>query len=426
MRSTFPWRGVCALTALLIASPLPAFAMANARSLGMAGAYTAVADGADAMRWNPASLGKATKSEHLALTLAPNLALGFGNNLLSFGELANLIDSRTLNAENTERILETLPGTGWRLMLGTGTSLALAMPNSRTGVFLDAALDTKGIDVPRDVIALLLNGNASLPNVRIDDLEGATATAVASLGSSFAFPLGSEGGLGMNLRYLRGIGYAKVTEASGTLFSLSSTGEMGADARLTTEYATGGNGIAADFGIAGIVGERLRWGAVLGNVGAMSWSRISIKDYSLKVEPFPLVSATGSVTDFSAQTRDALKEESREEGPREIWLPPYARLSGAIQPWQPVMLTGEFQVGFGDGYGVSSIPELKLGSELRLLSWLPIRGGFALGGDQGLLLATGLGLDLPGFRLDFAMGGLNGFGSHAKGATYALSNTLYF
>lgn len=426
MRFPAAWRGACALTVLSLVLPLPSLAAGNARSLGMAGAYTAVADEADAMRWNPALLGTAPLRDRFALTLVPNLHLGVGNNVLSFGELASLIDARSIESGNVERVLETLPGTGWRLLLGAGTSLALAMPSSRAGVFLDATLDTKGIDVPRDVIAVMLNGNAAVPNVRIDDLEGAIATAVASLGTSFAFPLGPEGGLGMNLRYLRGLGYAKVAEASGALFSLSAAGEMGADARLVAEYAQDGNGIAADFGVAGKIGDRLRWGAVLGNVGVMTWNQVAVEEYALKIAPFSLVSGTGSMADFSEKTRDALSKESRVDATRESWLPPYLRLSGAIQPWRPVTLTGEFQMGFGDGYGVSRVPELKLGSEWRLLSWLPLRGGFALGGDQGILLATGLGLDLPGFRLDFAMGGLNGFGGHAKGATYALSNTLSF
>jgi hypothetical protein len=419
-------RWAMAFLAALHAFPAPAAAMANARSAGMAGAYTAIADDADAMLWNPALLGKAGNRDRASLTLLPNLSLGLGNNVLSFGELARLLDTRSVSAENVESVIENLPGTGWRLILDSGTTLAYALPGSRTGGFLHAVADTKGFDIPRDVIAMAFKGNASVPNVRIDNLKGATATAVAALGSSFAFPVGDEGAIGMNLRYLRGLGYARVSEASGSLLSLSDTGAYAADARLETEVATHGNGIAADFGAAGVLGDRLRWGAVLGNLGVMTWSRVDIVAYTLKVEPFTIVDASGSVADFGEVTRNALQESRRQEGPREIWLPPYARLSGAFRPWSPLTLTGEFQVGFGEGYGVSTIPELKLGSELRALDWLPIRGGFALGGDRGLLLATGLGLDLPGFRLDLAMGAMNGFGSHARGAYYSVSNTLRF
>lgn len=378
------------------------------------------------MLWNPAILGQSANQETFALTLVPNLGLGLGNNVLSFGALARLIETQELRPQDVERVLDKLPGTGWRFMLDGGTSLALAFPKARSGVFLNAMADTKGLDLPRDLVALVLGGNAGVPNVRLDTLRGATATAVAGLGSSFGFPLGSEGAAGMNLRYLRGLAYAKVREASGSILSVSASGGYSADAHLETEVSTGGNGIAADFGVTGVFGERLRWGAVLGNVGVMNWNQLDVTTYTLSVPPFSLVDASGSVTDFGAVTRDAVEQSHRQEGPREIWLPPYAKVAGAFHPWEPLLLTGEFQLGFGDGYGVSRVPELKLGTELRPVGWLPLRAGIALGGDRGLLVATGLGLDLPGMRLDLAMGAVNGVGSYARGATYTLSNTLAF
>ncbi|MNX85704.1 hypothetical protein D3C86_1175540 [compost metagenome] len=304
--------------------------------------------------------------------------------------------------------------------------MALAMPSARTGVFLHAMADTKGFDVPRDLVALVLNGNASVPNVGIDTMTGATATAVASLGSAFAVPLGETASLGMNLRYLRGLAYGRVREAKGTLLAMDASGRYSADARLEAEWATGGNGIAADLGVAGTLGDRLRWGAVLGNVGVMAWSQRDLVTYTLKVEPFTIVDASGSATDFGAVTRDAVQESRRQEGPTEIALPAYLRLAAAFNPWDPLTLTSELQLGYGDGFGVSSTPEMRLGSELRLLDWLPIRGGIALGGDRGLTFATGLGLDMPHFRLDFAMAALNGVGGYARGASYTLSNTVKF
>ncbi len=427
--SRFRSRGtLAAISAMLtsLAPALPAYAYGNARSAGMAGANAAIAMDADAMIVNPALLGLESRRDRLSLTLLPNLNLALGNNVLSFGELAGLISTQAIEPTNVAGVLEALPPTGWRFLFDGGTSMALSMPSARTGVFLDAVADTKGLDLPRDLIALALNGNASVPNVGIDALGGATATAVASLGSSFAFPMGETSSLGMNLRYLRGLAYGRVREARGTLLAVDESGRYSADARLSTEWATGGNGIAADFGAAGRVGDRLRWGAILGNVGVMSWSRRDVTTYTLKVEPFSVVDASGSVTDFGAVTRDALKESRTQEGPSEIVLPPYLRLAAAFKPWDPFTLSGELQLGYGDGFGVSRTPELRVGSELRLLDWLPVRGGIALGGDRGLTFATGLGLDMPLFRLDFAMAALNGVGGNARGASYTLSNTFKF
>ena len=417
---------VLSATLLCLSMAPSAIASGNARSAGMAGAISAISRDADAMIVNPALLGLASARERVSLTLLPNLSLGLGNNVLSFGELAGLMTTQSIESSNVAAVLEALPPTGWRFLFDGGSSLALAMPSARTGVFLHASADTKGLDVPRDLIALALNGNASVPNVGIDSLNGATATAVASLGSSFAFPLGGTASMGLNLRYLRGLAYGRVREATGTLLAVDASGKYSADARLETEWATGGNGIAADVGVAGVLGDRLHWGATLGNLGVMRWSQRDVTTYTLKVEPFSIVDASGSVTDFGAATRDALKESKTQEGPTEIALPPYLRLAAAFNPWQPLTLSGELQLGYGNGFGVSNTPELRVGSELRLLDWLPLRAGMALGGDRGLTFATGLGFDMPHFRLDLAMAALNGVGSHARGASYTLSNTFTF
>lgn len=421
-------RGLACLAATFVVGghACGAWAFENARSAGMAGVTAAFANDADAMIVNPALLGLTSTRERVSLTVLPNLSLGLGNNVLSFGELATLISNREITSSEVSGLLEALPPTGWRFLFDGGTSLAFAMPSARTGAFLQASADTQGLDVPRDLIAVVLNGNASVPNVGIDSLNGATATAVASLGSSFAFPLSGAASMGLNLRYLRGLAYGRVREAQGTLFAVDESGKYSADARLETEWATGGNGIAADVGVAGMLGDRLHWGAVLGNLGVMSFSQREITAYTLKVAPFAIVDASGSVTDFGAVTRDALKEAKHREGPSEIVLPPYLRLAAAFNPWDPFTLSGELQLGYGNGFGVSRTPELRLGSELRLLDWLPLRTGIALGGDRGLTLATGLGLDMPHFRLDFAMAALNGVGSHARGASYTLSNTFHF
>lgn len=406
--------------------PAAAEASVNARSVGMAGAYGAIASDADAMTWNPGHLGLSGPRDRFAMTLLPNLSLGLGNNVFSFGELARLLSSEQISQEDVSGVLAEIPPSGWRFLLDTGTSFAVAMPGARVGAFAHAAVDAKEIDVPRDMMAFMLEGNAAHPSVKIDTMQGATATAVASLGSSFGFPLGPNTGMGMNLRYLRGLAYAQVTEASGSLLTVTDDGFFAANAELAGEYSTNGNGIAADFGVAGSLNDSVRWGAVLGNIGVITWNQIREQRYALDVAPFSIVDASGSVTDFGAVTRDAVKQSSRNLGSREIWLPPYLRLSGALYPWKPLTLTADLQVGFGDGYGVSRVPELKVGSEFRLFEWLPLRGGISVGGDRDLLLATGVGIDMPLFRLDFAMGAINGFGGHAKGAYYALSNTMHF
>ena len=71
-------------------------------------------------------------------------------------------------------------------------------------------------------------------------------------------------------------------------------------------------------------------------------------------------------------------------------------------------LAVDLRQGLKRAPGVSTKPEISLGTELRLLQFLPLRGGLSLGGKRGLSSSVGFGFDLSVLTLDFAVASKGG------------------
>ncbi|HEY9855781.1 MAG TPA: hypothetical protein V6D05_08610, partial [Stenomitos sp.] len=80
----------------------------------------------------------------------------------------------------------------------------------------------------------------------------------------------------------------------------------------------------------------------------------------------------------------------------------------------------------GKGYGVTTIPEIHLGGEYRVLEWLPVRAGLSIGGESATLYTLGVGFDGAESRIDLAMGAYDGLFASSKGFYYALTSLRKF
>jgi hypothetical protein len=76
--------------------------------------------------------------------------------------------------------------------------------------------------------------------------------------------------------------------------------------------------------------------------------------------------------------------------------------------------------GLKTGPGISSKPRFSVGTELRLLPFFPLRGGFATGGDIGFSPSAGFGLDFSLFSWDFAIASRDGM-FDGKGLHFAFN-----
>ena len=65
-------------------------------------------------------------------------------------------------------------------------------------------------------------------------------------------------------------------------------------------------------------------------------------------------------------------------------------------------VSADWQQGLNTAFGNSTTPKVGVATEYFVLSWLPLRSGMAIGGREGFQYGLGLGLNFSFFDLDFS------------------------
>lgn len=416
--------------ALAIAGEAEAYPY-DARALGMGRAGLAV-EGAASNAWTtPALLG--LPSTHSAIISSlPSVSIGLGNNLLGFRALDELLQGKELAEADAQNLADAIPATGWGFQLDGGLAWGASVPASGLGVFARSTLDTAGLNLPRDLLGLVLRGNAAATAVRIDSLEGARIDSFADGGLSFGMPLTfmrlPNVAVGVTGRYVQGLAFGRITEARGDLLQTNPDGSFSGEASATYQYGTFGSGMALDCSMAVDVRRDLRLAMNVSNLGGVYWGNVTEKRHTYKLDRYaPGLSSDGQ---FNGSPNVRTEESFGPNNGMGIWdaLPMKVGVGGRWLPsvGAPVMLAADVEVGLGKGYGVSTVPEIHLGGEYRVLEWLPLRAGLSVGGESATLYSLGLGFDGAESRIDLAMGAYNGLFSASKGFYYAISSQRKF
>ncbi len=392
---------LAARSLLFLASSLFGQAQSNARAFGMGGAYLTQAYGAEAVRWNPATLGlRATPRFSLMFA---SLGLGVSNNAFNQADY-NLYNGAKLSVADKQTIVQRLPAEGWNFRAGSGLDLlGFSLHNFAAMISLDAASDA---NLPRDVVDLLLNGNAL--NRRYDFSNAAgSALAWASVGVAYGHTLilpqkSFKLALGGTIKYLHGLGFVEVTEAKGQVMTtlIGISGEASAQARL----ASGGRGLGFDLGATAVLRRQWRLGLALHNAVAMiTWNRnVRRYEYGVHADSLTLVAVED---DENA----VFGNSSQKNGGQSfaINLPPVLHL-GASREWKDFIVSADVLQGLRRAYGVTQTPELRLGVELNVAPVLSTRGGLRFGGPHQIGSSIGFGLHAGDFNFDLAAGALGG------------------
>lgn len=379
-----------------LSHPALAGSAASVRAQGMGGAYTAVATGIDAPLWNPANL---------ALRASPNFSFEVlstgawvGNNGLDLG-LYNRYSGATLDQRDKEIILGAIPDTGLTASAQAGASVfGMSWRNLALSFTGHAAARS---NLPHDVFAFLLQGNAVVPDVEFGDADG-EAVAFAAANLSTAVPAGEtpwgEIYVGVNLRYLQGLAFADVTELAGGL----TTTESGIQASALAEVRTAGmgRGLGIDLGATGEIGNHWRAGITLENALA----RIHY-DQDVERRLYAAYTDDLNVTTFE-EVEDVDEVVTTEEllgpaTPFTVTLPRVLRL-GAARVGKRTSVALDYTQGFTEHAMASTTPRVAVGTEWRAFSWLPLRLGMSAGGHTGRSASAGLGIGGGGVSLDLA------------------------
>ena len=420
-----PARAGLVMAALLLALVPPRWGRAGSgasvRAVGMGGAFTALARGLDAPQWNPANL---------ALSTSPRISVGllatsatFDNNSIGLS-LYNRTSGTVLSEQDKADLLAAIPQDGLAATADASTSV-LGLHVSHLALTFSGRAAAR-TNLPHDVFTLLLSGNGAADSVAFGDAAG-EAYAVASAGLSGATTISgtAQRGIhvGVSIRYLQGIAYGRISRVEGALVTRAD-GIRG-EGLVEVVTAGMGSGVGTDVGVAATFGEGWTAGVALENAFAqVAFERnLDRRVYTVTLDTLTLETLEDE-SDLDSYLQDG--EAAVDPAPFTVTLPRVFSV-GVGREGRHLSVALEAKQGFSNRAGSDTATRVAAGAELRLLHWLPLRAGAAIGGSAGHTGAMGFGLEVLHMRWDFAAATHGSFWpSNPRGASAAVGLSLTF
>ncbi len=408
------------LTALLILAVLAsqsfALGQSSARSVAMGGAHIGLASGIEAAKYNPANLGL-SNHRYTGLELV-GIGANVSNNSFTLSDY-NKYTGAFLTSEDKEDILDKIPAEGLKLAVDVEAD-ALALSTGSLAI-VSSGVGIADVNLNRDLFDLVLNGNTYADTI---DVTGSYSTvlAYASAGLSYGMGVYSSGSrelaVGVTTKYLRGIGIERVTELEGGVATCA-TGLAGSGHKIA-QTAEGGTGYAVDLGAALKLNNSYTLGLCIENFySRINWDRNPEE--------------RGYIFSFDTMTVDNMGDDyvTSEDYTRDIaaftTTLPSAMTFGVANTSGSLVWAVDWRQGFRKHDGSSTKPRISAGVEYNGLKLLPLRVGYATGGDRNTAFSFGSGLHLWAYYLDVAaVTGSSFSGYSAKGLNVAVSTGLHF
>ncbi len=408
--------------ALILAVSTPDLALgaasvhSSARSAAMGGAFTGLAKGINAAKYNPANLGLNGYRQYGLEFVA--LGASVTNNSFSLSDYNNYTGA-TLSTADKQDILDKIPTEGLSLdadVKASAMSLALG-----SFVLSFGGVGAADINLNRDIVDLMLNGLAYADTLNVTG-SYSDAVSYATAGLSFGMPIYSSAtrqlAIGFTGNYIRGIAFEEVTSLRG-LAAAYETGFQG-EGEAIMRTATGGSGYGVDVGAALKLNNSYTAGVRIENV-------VSRIKWSNKPEE------RGYIFQFDSTTVDDFNGDAVTSDDYTIDIPSFTTSLPAVMNVGFAHTSGkllwalDWTQGFRAAPGTSTKPRVALGAEYRLLGFLPLRAGYGMGGDRATAFSFGSGLNFFGFYLDAAVvTGSTMSVYSAKGANVSVSTGITF
>jgi hypothetical protein len=380
-----------ALVIVLLATGSALADGSSARSMAMGGAYSALASGIDAARYNPANLGLngyQTKGFEII-----GLGVDISNNSLSLDDY-NTYTGAVLTTSDKQDILGKIPDEGLRLVAQVEASaFGLAMGS---WAVTSGVVGVADVNLSKDIMDLVLNGNSLGQTVSVTG-SYSDAVGYAQTAFSYGLPIYQSGSrqvsVGGSVKYVRGLAVEQVIELEGGVTTMA-TGFTGAG-HMIARTATGGSGFGVDLGAAMRFNDTYTVGLNVKNIlGSISWTNQTEEH--------------GYAFDFDSSATDVLQSDyvvssdyTKDIASFSTSLPTVMTLGLADNKGQ-LHWAIDWQQGFQRAAGSSTKPRIAAGVEWSKISVLPLRAGYATGGGRGANFSIGTGLNLGGFYFDVA------------------------
>ena len=406
-----------ALGSLLVSSARPAAVVnASARSSAMGSAFTALAKGVDAARFNPANLGLDGYRRN-GLELA-SFGASVTNNSFTLSDYNNYTGA-TLSTSDKQDIMNKIPTEGLSVNADVEASaMSLAMGSL---VLSFNGVGSADVSLSRDIIDLILNGNTYADTI---DLSGSYSDGLSygSASLSYGTPVYSSGtrqlAIGATFSYIHGIGVEELIEMEGLAATYVNGFQGQGSAVIRT--ASGGSGYGLDLGAAFKLNDTYTAGLRLENlIGTINWNdQTEEHGYTFEFDSATIEDFDEDIVTSDDYSIDIAGFSTRLPASMNV---SFAKYSGRL------LWAVDWTQGFNSVPGTSTKPRLAAGLEYRLMSFLPVRTGFSTGGDRSTSFSFGSGVTFFGFYMDMAVLTGNSFSVYsAKGANLAFSTGIQF
>ncbi len=394
-----------ALLLALMPSSTLASEPTSIRGMGMAGAYTGLARGANALFWNPANLGLSKKEAGLSLA---SVGLSFDNNSFSLSDYDRYTDGSLSDAEKNE-LLAKVPAEGL-IFEAQAQATALNLSVSRFAVS-PQVFAFSDLNLTHDAVELLLFDYKLGTTVDLSNSQG-TAYLLGKLTGGWGQPIletpAGKLAVGVSASFLQGYFYSRLESREG-YFSTSSTGFYGRG-EMTFLEADRGSGFALDAGAALELSSGLTLGLTVNNLASnINWSEGAKQTrFDFNVDTLTILSGSPDSIIRSIEQETILPEFSTNL--------PRTLKAGLAKNGARVSFDFDLEYRLHEDLTLARTA-LAGGGELAVLPVLPLRAGMRWAETEGVTLAGGAGLKLGLWYFDFAAQSREGKGLSLGAAT---------
>lgn len=390
-----------------------------ARGVGMGGAISALARGAEAPAYNPANL--AYRLPHSWSFSVLGVGGFIANNSFSI-EHYNRYNGKFLTEKDKEEILSHLKN-HTLLFDSKGHAQALSLAYKNFAFSLSWLAGARG-DIAKEIFELGLMGNELDRQYDFNPISGQVLSArVMSLSAALPLKMPFENidtfAFGLSLSYISGLSYGNVNESiAQSLTGLTSTQARGS---MIVQSARGGHGYGFNLGMAMAIDQSWYLSVCMENmISTVTWNR----DPELTISRFELVDNRFSDLFTENKNIDSVfvsSDTTYSIAPFTYDLPSVLRL-GAAYEINNATLAFEIVQGFKESAWSERQMRFSLGAEYKPFSWLDLRSGF-LRQEHIWAMSYGTGFYLGSLRWDLA---LKSFGHVLPGQGTGLGAAMGF
>lgn len=393
-------------------------------SLGLAGNYTTMSRGVDALAWNPANL-TLPRGNGIEFNLM-GLSSKLFNNSFSVSTYNRYFTQEGHGGEwsvsDRNELLDIISDNGFRTDFNVNANvLGMAFNNFGLAVQL-MGQGYAALGENKKPFEIALFGETLDRSYKYNQKSQVSAEAFSAMKISigYAYPVKMDWlrrdlkDVAIGVSWNQYVGIAVVQSRKADVLFQRFPGETEADesikyavameARMMVPFASdgqesgSGRGQGFDLGFSSGYGRDLDFSLSFSNIGAsITWSNgerlVAYSSDSLSFK---------EMQDDERESTATELDTSYDIASFRTPLPAFMRM-GAVYRLSPQWkVSADYHQGLNKAFGNSLTPRVGIGTEYYATNWLPLRAGIALGGNDGSQIGLGFGVHLYFVKLNYS------------------------